>query len=414
MLVVGAGPTGLVLANLLCRGGFKPLVVERLAAGQNTSRAAVMHAHTLDVLDRIDVSGRLVREGLRLDSFCVRDGDATLTRLKFDRLPTSNACLLMIPQDRTEAILRQALAEQGGEIRWGTSLVALQQGPDGVEAQLASPDRELRVRSRYVIGADGMKSAVREAVGIGFTGSTYEAMFVLADIDLEWPLGQTEVNLFFSPPGPVVVAPLPGGRFRVVASLADAPEHPQAGDIEAILNSRGPATGTCRVPRVHWSSRFRLHHRVADRYRAGRAFLIGDAAHVHSPAGGQGMNTGLVDAYVLGSMLVEVLAGRQVDAYLDEYEALRRPAAKKVLALAGRLTAAAMLKPPAARGLRNLVFRIIGALPPMRRRLVMNLSGLSRQEAGVVPGLANGAAQARQPAGGDPHPCLGLPWTRSP
>ena len=135
------------------------------------------------------------------------------------------------------------------------------------------------------------------------------------------------------------------------------------------------------MSKVHWSSRFRLHHRLADQYRRGRFLLIGDAAHVHSPAGGQGMNTGLVDACVLGRLLADVVSGRRDESHLDTYEALRRPAAKQVLQLAGRLTHMATMKSAPQRFLRNIALRTINLLPVARRRLEMNLSGLSRRAA---------------------------------
>lgn len=184
----------------------------------------------------------------------------------------------------------------------------------------------------------------------------------------------------------MVVAPLPAGTFRIVATLADAPEQPDIADIQALLDARGPATGRATVTKVHWSSRFRLHHRVADAYRRGRLFLTGDAAHVHSPAGGQGMNTGLVDACVLGRVLSEVIAGRRDESYLDTYQALRRPAAVKVLKLAGRLTHLATMKRVPQRAVRNLLLSIVGRLPVARRRLELGLSGISRRDAAILPG----------------------------
>jgi 2-polyprenyl-6-methoxyphenol hydroxylase-like FAD-dependent oxidoreductase len=194
--------------------------------------------------------------------------------------------------------------------------------------------------------------------------------------------------LFFSPSGVLVVAPLPGGGYRLVGMLDGAPAQPGVAEMQGLLDTRGPIHGAGKVLRVHWSSRFRLHHRVADRYRSGRFLLVGDAAHVHSPAGGQGMNTGLVDACVLGRLLAEVLSGRKDDSALDLYEALRRPAAKEVLALAGRLTDMAILKGAPQRFLRNVALKTIGLLPVTRRRLEMNLSGLSRRAAAQLRGLA--------------------------
>ena len=197
---------------------------------------------------------------------------------------------------------------------------------------------------------------------------------------MQWSLGAAEVSLFFAPEGMVVVAPLPDGSFRIVAELHDAPEVPGRADIQALIDARGPTGGTNRVEEVLWSSRFRLHHRLASAYRSGRLLLVGDAAHVHSPAGGQGMNTGIVDAVVLGGMLAEVVAGRQPDAWLDRYGAMRRPAAEKVLALAGRLTGMATTRGAPAQVLRNAMLALVGALPPVRRRVAMNLSGLARED----------------------------------
>ena len=385
VLIVGAGPTGLALATSLARAGIRPIIVDRLAAGQDTSRAAVIHAHTLEELEALGVSGQLLRDGLRLSRFSIRDRDRTLARLNFDWLPSRFACLLMLPQDRTEAVLREALEDARATVRWGCAVEALHTSEDGVDVTIASKSGTQNLRARYVVGADGMHSLVRQAAGIGFAGHSYEQSFILADVDMRWDLGREEVTLFFSPDGLAVVAPLPGGSFRVVATLDDAPAHPGHSDIERVLRLRGPSSGNTSVTRVHWSSRFMLHHRVADHYRHGRLFLVGDAAHVHSPAGGQGMNTGLVDACVLGKLLTEVLTGRERDAFLDNYEAMRRPAAKKVLALAGRLTRLATLKGLPQRFLRNVVFRIVGALPPLRRRLELDLSGISRRAAARLP-----------------------------
>ena len=204
-----------------------------------------------------------------------------------------------------------------------------------------------------------MHSAVRAAAGIAYEGAPYEESFVLADIHMDWPLRAPEVSLFFSAAGLVVVAPLPGGAYRVVATLNNAPERPGIADIQALIDARGPAAQRGKVREVIWSSRFRVHHRLASAYRNDRLFLIGDAAHVHSPAGGQGMNCGLVDACVLGQLLSDVIRGKRPESELDSYEQLRRPAAAEVLALAGRLTALATMRGTFRRTMRNAVFAIL-------------------------------------------------------
>jgi len=398
VLIVGAGPTGLTLAATLRHSGVSPIVVDRLITSPNTSRAAVVHAHTLEALEPLGVCEEMLRRGLVLEAFSVRDRDLTLLRLRFDDLPSPYPFLLMLPQDRTEDVLVEALGAAGGTVRWGCEVEALTPHADCVEATVASSGERETIRARYVVGADGMHSVVRQSAGIGFTGHSYEHSFVLADVDMTWEQGRDQVLLFFSPAGLVVVAPLPDDRFRIVATLDDAPEVPGVADVQALLDARGPTRGAGRVERVHWSSRFRLHHRVADRYRQGRLLLVGDAAHVHSPAGGQGMNTGIVDARVLGQLLAEVVTGRAAESYLDSYERLRRPAARQVLRLAGRLTSVATVKSTPLRFVRNLLLGALGRSSRFRRSLRMDLSGLSRRAAAVLPAPPSATSSPGPPA----------------
>jgi 2-polyprenyl-6-methoxyphenol hydroxylase-like FAD-dependent oxidoreductase len=185
--------------------------------------------------------------------------------------------------------------------------------------------------------------------------------------------------LFLSPDGLVVVAPLPGGRHRMVATLDDAPERPSTADVQRLLDTRGPVTKPARVQEIVWSTRFLVHHRLADRYRAGRVVLAGDAAHVHSPAGGQGMNTGIQDAVVLGHALAAVLAGRADETRLDQYERTRRPVAERVVSFTDRATRMATLRSAGSRAMRNAAISVIGRIPPVRRWLATELAGLRNQ-----------------------------------
>jgi 2-polyprenyl-6-methoxyphenol hydroxylase-like FAD-dependent oxidoreductase len=231
-----------------------------------------------------------------------------------------------------------------------------------------------RIRAGYVVGADGMHSTVREQAGIGFSGDTYPESFVLADVHVTGNIPDDEVIMYFSPEGPVVVAPLPGGRHRIVATAADAPKRPDAQFVQDLLDTRGSNAEPVTVTEVVWSSRFRVHHRVADTYREGRIMLAGDAAHVHSPAGGQGMNAGITDAAALSQVLGQVLNGDAADL-LDSYGDSRRPVAKRVVALASRLTKVATAN-RALRPVRNTVLGLLGRLPLFRNRLAFQLSGL--------------------------------------
>ncbi|MGJ5819809.1 FAD-dependent monooxygenase [Paludibaculum fermentans] len=398
VLIVGAGPTGMALAIALQQAGVKHVIIDKLQQGLNTSRAGVIHAHTLEMLESLGVSRQLVQLGIPLSNFCIRNRQGVLLKLQFNPLPTPYHYLLMLPQDLTEKVLSDRLTALGGHIFRGVTATAVTQDPAGVSVTLATPSGPASLRAQYVVGADGMHSIVRAAAGIGFEGGTYEESFVLADVRMDWALAN-EVSLFFSPLGLVVVAPLPNGIFRVVATVHQAPEQPGVDDIQALLDSRGPAAGTDKVKEVLWSSRFRLHHRVANDYRNGRLLVMGDAAHVHSPAGGQGMNTGLVDAVVLGQLLARAVRSADGAAILDTYRKMRRPAASRVLALAGRLTTLATLRGAAKLALRNGLLSLINRLPPVRRRIAMELSGLSRRSFAQLP-----AAIAQSPAAVAPVP----------
>ena len=275
------------------------------------------------------------------------------------------------------SILLGRLRELGSDVYRPYSVNDLQQDADGVSVTaVADGQRPQTIHARYVIGADGMHSTVRERAGIRFTGDTYEQSFVLADVRMNWGLSADEVMLFYSPAGLVVVAPLPGRGHRLVASVDDPPEHPGIAGVQHFLDTRGPVTGAARVDEIVWSSRFRVHHQVADRYLAGRILLAGDAAHVHSPAGGQGMNTGIQDAIALGHALASVLGGRAGQSPLDQYERSRRPVAQRVVAFTDRVTRLATLRTLRARSVRNVVIRMIGRIPALRRWLATELAEL--------------------------------------
>lgn len=371
VLVVGAGPSGLTLAVSLVHRGIATTIVDKQATGVNTSRAGAVNARTLEVLDGLDVSRRLVKEGVQAPRFTVRDQSRTLIPIDFSALPTEYPYTLMVPQSTTERLLLDRLIELGGSVVRPRTLTSIEQDAEGVTATFDDGDI---IRARYAIGADGMRSTMREQAGIDFQGGAYDESFVLADVRLDGEAPIEEVVLFWAKAGLTVVAPLPENSYRIVAPVADAPEVPSAAFVQKILDDRGPGAGRMVVTEMIWGSRFRIHHRVADTYRSGRLLLTGDAAHVHSPAGGQGMNLGIQDAVALADALASVLAGGP-DSLLDEYSAARRPIARQVIALTDRLTRLATL-PRALRPLRNVVISIVGRIPAVNRALAWRLSGL--------------------------------------
>ncbi|HSA49744.1 MAG TPA: FAD-dependent monooxygenase [Yinghuangia sp.] len=371
VLVVGAGPTGLALGTALAREGRRVVVVDKEERTRDTSRAVVVHARTLEVLDWLGVAARLVDLGIRVRRFTVRDRDRVLMPIMFDRVPSAYPYALMVPQHVTEAVLTDRLAASGVEVLRPWELASVTQDDDGVLARCTAGRT---IRASFVVGCDGMHSTVREEAGIALEGGKYAEEFVLADIKVSGGVPRSQAVLYLSPAGLLFVAPLPAGLHRVVGSASDAPGAIDRDFVQHLLDARGPRRDRARVERVDRSSRFHIHHRLAARYHQGRLVVAGDAAHVHSPAGGQGMNVGIVDAAALAAVLDAILDGAPL-GLLDEYEAARRPVARQVIALTDRLTRLAVVD-PRLRTTRNALIGAAAHVPIIPRRLARRLSGV--------------------------------------
>jgi 2-polyprenyl-6-methoxyphenol hydroxylase-like FAD-dependent oxidoreductase len=375
--IVGAGPAGLTLACALAQYGIDHQIVDLAPERSRHSKAGVVHARTLETLEHLGVAGELAARGIRIPQFTVRDRDRTLLTLRFDGLPSRWASPLFVPQSVTEQVLEERLEALGGRVRRSRAVTGVELTGDGALVSVSDEHGQTAVlRARYLVGCDGVHSQVRHALGIGFAGAAYEASFVLADVRMRWSMPSGEAQGFFSPDGLALVVPLPGGVHRVVATVAEPLPEPGIADVQALLDRRGPRAET-HVDDLIWSSDFRVHHRVADRFRSGPAFLCGDAAHVHSPAGGQGMNTGMQDAHNLAWKLALALRGQAPADLLDSYEAERRPVALEVVRLTDRLTRAATARSPLATALRNRALRVLGRAPAFRERIALNLSELA-------------------------------------
>ena len=375
ILIVGAGPTGLALAAELMRREVMSEIVDRQPAGANTSRACVVHARTLEVLKPLGVTQDLLTQGMKVPIFRVRDRDRSLITIDFSEIPSLYPFTLMIPQNQVERSLLNHLQELGGGVIRPCELVQLQALASHVEVQVESDGALQTLKARWLIGCDGMHSMVREQSGVAFAGAEYEQGFALADVHMDWPLSREEVTLFYSPDGLVVVAPLPEDRFRIVATVDDAPESPSTAYMQSVLDRRGPTTNPGRIHDAVWSSRFHIHHRVAESPRNSRILLCGDAAHVHSPAGGQGMNTGIQDGISLADALAQTLKDGN-DTRLDAWAAERHRVARDVVTMTDRMTRLATMKSPTGQMLRNIVVAFVGHLPPVRAKLAKTLAEL--------------------------------------
>jgi 2-polyprenyl-6-methoxyphenol hydroxylase-like FAD-dependent oxidoreductase len=387
VLVVGAGPTGLMAAVVLARAGVRCLIVDAAAGPTDTSKAALVHAATLELLDEIGAAEELVAAGVIARRIVVREQGRVLTRIALDCLQSRYPFALGVPQSTTEQILLRRLGELGGwVVRRCHRVESIKTDGDGYlvsgvdqSGSDAAADEAVpfTVRARYVIGADGAHSTVRAAVGLAFPGDTYASQFVLADVGLTHEAASEAATISLSPLGVTVIAQLPGGNHRIVATVDtdSVPAAPDRAFLNTLLRDRGLVERLSGEPA--WSSRFRVHHRVADHFRSGGVFLAGDAAHIHSPAAGQGMNTGIADAYELATRLAARLAGAD-PTVLDGYELNRRTAALEVLRFTDRMTRIALVKAPVARLSRRLLAGAIGQLPPVQRRITNWISGLQR------------------------------------
>jgi 2-polyprenyl-6-methoxyphenol hydroxylase-like FAD-dependent oxidoreductase len=376
VLVVGAGPTGLTLAAQLHALGAAVRIVDRQLDRVHESRALAVLPRTLEVLRGLGVSQRLVDRGNDAVQLQVHFGRRVVRTPLFDvgLEDTAYPFLLFISQAEIEAVLDEHLADRGIQVERGVELAAVATNEQHVTCTLRRQDgRTEQLRARYLAGCDGAHSTVRRLAGIPFEGGSYPQTFVLGDLEVDGDLEGDTAHAFIGPTGVLFFFPLRRpASWRMIGirpTAADAAEHeqlpdPSLADLQAIAD---PFTGgTLRLRDPVWRTYFRLHHRQAVHYRAGRVFLAGDAAHVHSPAGAQGMNTGIGDAWNLGWKLALVDRGLADEALLDSYEAERWPIGRFVLRFTDRATAIATSDGPVLRVMRT---RVAPRLAPLVLRL---------------------------------------------
>lgn len=384
VLIVGAGPVGLALRIELERLGVASLQIDKHAVGLNTSRAAVIHARTLEVLEPGGTVPALLAKGIKVPDFRVRDRERELLRVGFANIPSNYPYALMCPQNETEAILQSHLDTLGAQVLRPARLVSVNTHVNQAVADIALPDgRAQRVHAKWIVGCDGMHSTVRAQAGIDFLGDDYEEAFVLADVRMTWPLSRQEVTLFLAASGLVVVAPLPEengestNRYRIVATVESAASALTLTDVQSILEERGPCGAGVRVEELIWSSSFHVAHRVASQVYKGRILLCGDAAHVHSPAGGQGMNTGIQDGVALaGPLLQAIRSGSGSCDALEKWAARRQEIARDVVRMTDVITRVATVSSSTARSLRNAVLSLVGHIPFVQEKLAAQLAEL--------------------------------------
>ncbi|GIZ50105.1 FAD-dependent monooxygenase [Noviherbaspirillum aridicola] len=336
VLVVGAGPTGMVLALALRRSGVDVRIIDQAEHAGTASRALAVQARTLELYGQLGLSDDVIRQGHRAEGFNLwSDGrhKARFSLADIGKDLTPYSFLLIYPQDRHERLLESRLAAAGVAVERGTQLLGYSEEPDGVRARLRAADgREHVCEARYLAGCDGARSAVRREMGVDFPGGTYARVFYVADVEGHGPAMNGEIHVNFDESDFVAVFGMSGtGQARLIGTVREESEERARALRFDDVSRRAIGSLGVGVDRLNWFSTYRVHHRVAAHFRKGRAFLAGDAGHIHSPAGGQGMNTGIGDAFNLGWKLAAVLAGRAGDALLDSYEAERIGFARRLV-----------------------------------------------------------------------------------
>lgn len=344
VLVVGAGPTGLTMAAELAARGVGCRIIDKTPARSQYTRALVVQARTLELVQKMGIANELVTRGRRVLKATPFVGGRRAVDVEFGDIgvdDTPYPFLLFVSQAETERVLEEHLEDLGVKVERPVELLAFEEGPEAVNARLRHGDgREEQVRARYIVGADGAHSVVRHTTGLSFEGDAYPQNFMLADVEIDWEGDKDRLYFFLSRKGLLVVFPLAGpSSYRLITTRVEYTP-PDAGD-PTLEEFQQLTTELSALPmELHdpgWLARFRLHHRGVNSYRAGRAFVAGDAAHIHSPAGGQGMNTGIQDAYNLAWKLALVLEGRAPDSFLDSYHEERYPIGRRLLQTTDRL-----------------------------------------------------------------------------
>lgn len=398
VLVVGAGPTGLAAAISLARAHIPVRLIDKAMQPNPHSRAIGIQARTLELFEQHRLIEPFLELGHRARIANLFSNGQRLARLDFDPLHTRYPYLLFLDQAITERLLTEHLATFGVTVERGVELTVFSQGVTGIQATLRRADGHTEtVHPSYMIAADGAHSAIRHRLGLNFTGKTFEQSFLLADLHAETDWPEDEFHIFASGEGLAALFPMGHGRYRLIADHPVEPAATAAPATPAVLGEPPldivppPPLDECRaliarrvnqrveVSELAWSSYFHLNSRMVEKLRVGRVFLAGDAAHVHSPAGAQGMNTGIQEAFNLGWKIARVLNGAAPDRLLDTYHLERHPIEREVLRQTGFITQMAEADHGPLKLLRERVMPVLAALGPLRDAARLTISELSIQ-----------------------------------
>jgi 2-polyprenyl-6-methoxyphenol hydroxylase-like FAD-dependent oxidoreductase len=420
-LVIGAGPVGLMMAGELARHGLSCRIIDKSDGPARESRAIGVWPRTLEVFEDAGVVDAILARGVRIHGNNVYADGKRIVHMTFDDPDLPFPCGVAIPQTDTEAVLAEAAARRGIEVERSTTLAEVHQDDASVTARLRGPAGDMEdVRVRWLIGCDGAHSAVRHALGVSFEGAAYADVWYAADVRLDWDLVRDELHNFLSPEGVLAVFALPGDRrVRLVYDAPNAQrgeQHvgghgshvtaPSLAEVQAAFDARTGYRGVLSDAR--WLTGFRIHRRVASAQRVGRVFLAGDAAHIHSPVGAQGMNTGLQDAYNLAWKIALVERGLGHGILVDSYQAERHPIAAGAVRGTDIATQMVTLRHPIARWARDRLIETIASYDGAQERLARGAGQLSvaYHDSPIVGEHRAGLLASAIAAGDSEHPRL--------
>ena len=409
VLVVGAGPVGLTMACELARRGVTFRLIDKEPEPTDKSKALGIHSRTLEVLESMGLVQTFLDAGHIVYGSNFYHRDKKLVHLSLDEIEGPYPYALMLPQCDSEKILRDHLAKSDVKIERPVELTAFEQSEGGVTATLQHPDGSIEVDSfNWIIGTDGAHSTVRHVLGFKFEGEQYPESFATCDLHVAWDHSEDELDIFVSEEGMMAFFPTGGGRYRIIAD-EPAVKHKTGDPItlaeaQAIVDKRGPKGVVLSDP--IWMTWFAIHRRSVEQYRQGRAFLVGDAAHIHSPALGQGMNTGMQDAFNLAWKLALVENGMASQKLLDSYQSERHPVGANLLKTTDAVTRLATVRSPLAAGVRNELMHLLAGHEVVQHRALKNLSmlGVNYRHSPIVgeykgPAAGQGAGLAQRASG---------------
>jgi 2-polyprenyl-6-methoxyphenol hydroxylase-like FAD-dependent oxidoreductase len=375
ILIAGAGPVGLFLANECARRGIRAKLIEEQSHQSENSKALAIFPRTLEIFDMAGVIAPFLESANRVTQVSVISQGRNLAHMRFEPDESPYSFVAMVPQNITEKLLLAQLRRQGGDVEYRTRFVTAEQRADHVRVTVERNGTQSSVSAAVVVGCDGPHSAVRQALGLSLEGGEYHDLFMLADVETNDVLPANELQLCPSESGPLAIFPMSAAQRRIVATVDGMEDtNPSLALVRRIVAERGPIGFEAHT--LNWSSYFRIHHRNAPALRSGRIFIAGDAAHIHSPFGGQGMNTGLHDVWNLIWKLDLFLRGNGSEALLASYETERLPIIRDVICTTDRLTKIMGTPNKFAQLLRETFIPMVSRLAPFQHAFVQRLSEL--------------------------------------